>query len=135
MSSKQIEAAGGVVLRERLNGVTEVLVVHRLRYDDWSLPKGKLDRGESGGQAALREVFEETGVRCELGERLPDVRYSVDGRPKRVKFWTMPVVEDLGRPVDEDEVDEVRWAAVDEAPSLLTYPHDVATLSAALELR
>ncbi len=134
MSLKRVEAAGGVVLRSAA-GSTEVLVVHRPRYDDWSLPKGKLDKGETGKQAALREVLEETGVRCELGERLPDVQYTVDGRPKRVKWWTMTVVEELGRIADPDEVDEVRWVDVEDLARLGLRPSDLATVDAALARR
>ena len=134
MSLKRVEAAGGVVLRSAA-GSTEVLVVHRPRYDDWSLPKGKLDKGETGKQAALREVLEETGVRCELGERLPDVHYTVDGRPTRVKWWTMTVVEELGRIADPDEVDEVRWVDVEDLARLGLRPSDLATVDAALAQR
>ena len=132
MSPKQIEAAGGVVVRVGSDGSTEVLVVRRERYEDWSLPKGKVDQGERARDAALREVLEETGLRCELGERLPSVRYEVGGRPKRVKWWTMTVVEDTGGPVDVDEVSEVRWVPVDEVAELLSYADDRATVDAAL---
>ena len=135
MSPKQIEAAGGVVVRVGSDGSTEVLVVRRERYEDWSLPKGKVDQGERARDAALREVLEETGLRCELGERLPSVRYEVGGRPKRVKWWTMTVVEDTGGPVDVDEVSEVRWVAVDAVGELLSYPDEAATLAEALHRR
>ena len=131
----RIEAAGGVVLRAGADGATEVLVVHRERYGDWSLPKGKRDKGESGKDAALREVLEETGVRCELGDPLPPVFYEVDGRPKRVKWWTMTVVEDLGGPVDQDEVDEVRWVDVRDLQRLGLRDSDLATVERALEVR
>ena len=131
---RRIEAAGGVVLRVGANGATEVLVVHRKHYDDWSLPKGKRNKGESGKDAALREVLEETGVRCELGLPLPATFYEVDGRPKRVKWWAMTVVDDQGGPVDTDEVDEVRWVPVDAVRTMLRYPDDVSTIGAALDL-
>ena len=130
MSTTRVEAAGGVVLRGAV-GSTEVLVVHRPRYDDWSLPKGKLERGERAKVAALREVLEETGVHCVLGTRLPDVTYLHEGVPKRVKWWVMSVVEDRGHTPD-DEVQEVRWIEVEAALEVLTYPDDVATLTAAL---
>ena len=92
-----IEAAGGVVWRRGSKGSLKVLLVHRPRYDDWSLPKGKLDPGESHRHAALREVEEETGLRCKLGEELPEVRYEDrKGRAKRVRYWSMePVDGDL----------------------------------------
>jgi 8-oxo-dGTP diphosphatase len=129
--SKRIEAAGGVVLRDGATGATEVLVVRRRRYQDWSLPKGKLEQGERARDAALREVLEETGVDCVLGTRLPDVTYLHEGFPKRVKWWVMTVVEDRGHTPD-DEVQEVRWIEVEAAQEVLTYPDDVATLTAAL---
>ena len=106
----QVRAAGGVVLRDRA-GETEVLVVHRPRYDDWSLPKGKLDQGESWEECALREVHEETGVAVALGPELTEINYTDrKGRPKTVRWWLMTAVE--GHPshrgVDR-EVDEARW--------------------------
>ncbi|MBU3674445.1 MAG: NUDIX hydrolase [Solirubrobacteraceae bacterium] len=115
---RRIEAAGGVVIRDG-----KVAVVHRDRYDDWSLPKGKLDKGESFEQAALREVLEETGLQVELGEELEPVSY-VDqkGRPKVVRYWLMEVVG--GEFQANDEVDELRWLAPAEAVGLLSYPHD-----------
>ena len=114
----RVEAAGGLILREGL-----VAVVHRGRYDDWSLPKGKLDEGESFEEAALREVREETGLDCELGEELEPVSY-VDGkgRPKLVRYWMMTVVGGEFEP--NDEVDDLRWLVPSEAMILLSYPHD-----------
>jgi len=115
----EVLAAGGVVVRSG-----EVCLVHRPRYDDWSLPKGKLDPGESFEQAALREVQEETGLRCELREELPEVRYTDNkDRLKLVRYWLMGVVGDDGFEAD-DEVDELRWVAAEEALALLSYPHD-----------
>ena len=123
----EIRAAGGVVI----DG-DRVVVVHRPRHDDWSLPKGKLDDGESFEAAALREIEEECGLRCELVRELPTSRYRVGGRPKRVRWWVMRVVEDLGTENTDDEVDELRWLAPDEARSLLTYAPDRDLVSAAL---
>src|SRR5215218_11001000 len=91
----QVKASGGVVWRRGERGL-EVVVVHRPRYDDWSLPKGKLDPGEDWEAAALREVEEEVGLRCVLEEELPATEYVVDGRPKRVRWWRMRALEDLG---------------------------------------
>jgi 8-oxo-dGTP diphosphatase len=117
---RQVRAAGGLVVDDR----SRVAVVHRPRYDDWSLPKGKLQAGESWEDAALREVEEECGVRCTLGEPLPSDSYMDNkGRPKTVRWWRMTPVEDLGFTPD-DEVDELRWLARDEAMDLLSYAHD-----------
>jgi 8-oxo-dGTP diphosphatase len=125
--SSEIEAGGGVVVDEE----GRVLLVHRPEYDDWSLPKGKLDKGESFEEAALREVEEETGVRCELVRSLPDVRYSVRGKPKVVRYWLMRVVSDSGFEPNS-EVDEVRWVSPEEAVEVLTYDRDKGVVSAAV---
>ena len=118
-----IEAAGGVVWRRDDDGRVRVLLVHRPRYDDWSLPKGKLDSGESARDAALREVLEETGLRCKAARRLADVRYhDRKGRPKRVRYWEMTPVGGKFRP--NHEVDEVRWVPVDDVASIVSYPRD-----------
>jgi 8-oxo-dGTP diphosphatase len=121
-----VEAAGGVVVR---NG--RVLLVHRPRYDDWSLPKGKLDAGESFEEAALREVEEETGLRARLVRELPSVEYEAKGRPKIVRYWLMEVEDDPGF-VPNDEVDEVRWLPLDEALALLSYDRDHDLVRAAV---
>jgi 8-oxo-dGTP diphosphatase len=114
----QIRAAGGVVLRDG-----RVAVVHRPKYDDWSLPKGKLDPGESFEDAALREVEEETGLRCTLVRELPAVEYEVRGKPKLVRYWAMEVEDETPFEPNE-EVDEVRWLEPDEALALLSYDRD-----------
>jgi 8-oxo-dGTP diphosphatase len=124
----EVRAAGGVLTR-RAGDVVEVLVVHRPRYDDWSLPKGKADDGEPDEAAARREVEEETGVCPRLGEELSTIRYrDRKDRPKRVRYWHMTVDHD--RPfVPSSEVDEVRWIPLAEAGTLLSYPHDRALLA------
>jgi 8-oxo-dGTP diphosphatase len=99
-----------------------VLVVHRPRYDDWSLPKGKLRLGESWETAALREVEEETGLVCELGEFLGSTQYGL----KEVRYFRMTAD---GEPAAQNEVDEVRWLPIAEAASLLTYERDVELVS------
>lgn len=125
MSGRRVEAAGGLVVRDGL-----VLLVHRPRYDDWTLPKGKLDAGETFEQAALREVEEETGVRCVLGDELPSTEYRDNkGRPKIVRYWRMEVEHDPGFEPN-DEVDAVRWVAPAEAGALLTYERDAEVLAA-----
>lgn len=128
-----IEAAGGAVWRRTAKGTIKVLLVHRPRYDDWSFPKGKLDPGESARDAAVREVDEETGLRCELGPELAAIRY-VDnkGRSKRVRYWVMQPVSGAFEP--NDEVDEVRWCPLEQAPELLTYVHDIAIVDSVRDL-
>jgi len=118
----QIRAAGGVVARER-DGALEIAAVHRPRYGDWSLPKGKLLTGEGWEAGALREVEEETGLRCELGEELESASYlDRRGRRKLVRYWLM---RPLGGEFEPgDEVDELRWLSPAEAASALTYEHD-----------
>ena len=121
---REVQAAGGAVLRARDGGGVELCVVHRPRYGDWSLPKGKLERGESFEEAAVREVLEETGLRCRLRQELEEVRYpDRKGRPKLVRYWLMDVAEDTGF-VPNDEVDEVRWLEFPAAANLLSYEHD-----------
>jgi 8-oxo-dGTP diphosphatase len=119
MSSDEIQAAGGVLMRDGL-----LAVVHRPRYDDWSLPKGKLDRGESFEDAALREVWEETGIRARLERELPEVRYTVRERPKLVRYWLMSVESERDSFEPNDEVDELRWLPPGAALELLSYDRD-----------
>lgn len=129
-----IEAAGGVIWRTTVEHAVEVLLVHRPRYDDWSLPKGKLEPGETHHAAALREVAEETGLVCRTGEELPEMRYrDRKDRPKRVRYWAMEVLS--GEFASNDEVDEVRWTRLDEAAGLLSYRHDDEVLAGLRRLR
>jgi len=130
-----VEAAGGVVLRGG-SEEPEVLVVHRVRYDDWSLPKGKLDPGEAHEVAAVREVEEETGVRAEVVAELSQVVYQVVDGWKRVRWFVMEHLS--GDPADREadrEVDDARWVDAQQAPHLLTYPADVELLTEALSNR
>jgi 8-oxo-dGTP pyrophosphatase MutT (NUDIX family) len=117
MVVRPARAAGGIVVRDG-----RVLVVHRPRYDDWSLPKGKLKLGESWEAAALREVEEETGLRCELGELVGATRYGL----KEVRYFRMSC---KGEPRAQNEVDEVRWVALGDAAELLSYERDADLLS------
>ncbi|WP_337059822.1 NUDIX hydrolase [Kineococcus sp. G2] len=133
-----VEAAGCVVVRRGRGGEPQVLLVHRPATPrhgrDWSWPKGKLEEGEPHAVAAVRETLEETGCRVLLTRPLPELRYRVEGgRRKRVRYWlafTAPG-EAAGTP-SPDEVDEVRWCSAEQARELLTYPHDVRVLDAAL---
>jgi 8-oxo-dGTP pyrophosphatase MutT (NUDIX family) len=126
----EVKAAGGVVWRRDDGGAPELALVHRPRYDDWSLPKGKLDPGEDWQQAALREVWEEIGLRCRPGDELPPVFYDDHkGRAKAVRYWMMEPQDGTFTP--NDEVDEMRWMDVEAAAALLTYPHDAELVRAA----
>jgi 8-oxo-dGTP diphosphatase len=118
-----VRAGGGVVIRDG-----RVLLIHRPRYDDWSVPKGKLEPGESWQTGALREVEEETGLRCEVGEELGRAHY-VDrsGRDKEVRYYRMTSADE---PVAQNEVDEVRWVRLEEAAGLLSYKRDAELLKA-----
>lgn len=127
--SDVILAAGGVPWRRKKSGNVEVLLVHRPKYDDWSLPKGKLDEGESAEEAAVREAEEETGFRVKLGDELPSTDYHDRfGRPKHVRYWVMDIAGGEFRP--NREVDEVRWLSVGEGEELLTYARDRDVLKA-----
>jgi len=128
-----VQAAGAVVTRRG----GQVLLVHRPRYDDWSFPKGKLDRGEHITAAAVREVAEETGVDIRLGPPLRSQRYAAGNRMKAVHYW-------IGRAVGDDdvssyrpnaEIDGVAWVSYDDAMGMLTYPYDRETLREAKAFR
>ncbi|MGO9872436.1 MAG: NUDIX hydrolase [Acidimicrobiia bacterium] len=121
-----VRAAGGVVTRvaDPDGHDVEVLVVHRPRYDDWSLPKGKREPGERDEDTAIREVAEETGYQCTLGDELATVRYlDRRGGDKQVRFWRMTVIAAMDWSPNE-EVDERRWISPAVAATLLTYEAD-----------
>ncbi len=111
-----VRAAGGIVVREGA-----ILVVHRPRYGDWSLPKGKLEDGESWAQAAQREVEEETGLRCVVEEEVGRTHYAVAEGPKEVRYFRMTAT---GEARAQNEVDELRWLTPDGAAALLSYDYD-----------
>jgi 8-oxo-dGTP diphosphatase len=119
-----VRAAGGVLYRTGATGVPEVCLVHRPRYDDWSLPKGRVDEDEPELAAAVREVAEETGVAGIPEFGLPEVSYRLpDGRPKTVRFWLMRAA--AGGPIkDTHEVDKLAWLALPEAALRLSYPDE-----------
>lgn len=126
VSGKRVEAAGGVVWRRTPGGI-EVVVVHRPRYDDWTLPKGKLHPGEGHPDAAVREVHEETGLTASRGAELAPSHYlDGRGRPKMVRWWAM--TPQGGGFVPGDEVDDSRWVPVADAGDVLTYERDLEVL-------
>ncbi|TFV89236.1 NUDIX hydrolase [Blastococcus sp. CT_GayMR16] len=117
-----VAAAGGAVWRHAPDGGTEVAVVHRPRYDDWSLPKGKLDAGEHALAAAVREVVEETGLEVDAGRRSVQTCYAVPEGTKRVDYWLMQAVGGDFEP--NDEVDELRWLPISVAGELCSHQQD-----------
>jgi 8-oxo-dGTP diphosphatase len=134
----EVRAAGGVVVRGAAGAAHETLLVHRPAYDDWTLPKGKAEPGEDDAACALREVEEETALRCLLGEELTTVRYrDRRGRDKQVRYWLMrpdPAAAAAGAGfIPGDEIDAVRWLPLDDAATLLTYPLDRDVLASAAE--
>ena len=127
--SKLIRAAGAVAWRLGPDGgETQVLLVHRTKYDDWSLPKGKQEPGEPLPMTAAREVLEESGARLTLGRRLISVRYKVSGRPKRVHYWSARVAATDAAAVPNTEVDQVAWLPLAQAGERASYGHDVNVL-------
>jgi 8-oxo-(d)GTP phosphatase len=117
-------AAGGVLWRITPSGL-EIALIHRPKYDDWSLPKGKLTSEEHVLAAAVREVEEETGVAARLGRPLPSQHYLVDGRPKEVQYWGASARHRSDRPFSpNDEVDGLVWLPVGEAERQLTHARD-----------
>lgn len=122
LARPEVTAAGGVVVR-RDGGGPRVAVIHRPKYMDWSLPKGKLEPGEAWLDAALREVEEETGYRCRPARELSSVSYlDRKGRRKLVRYWLMEPLEGSFEP--HGEIDELRWLGSERAQRQLTYEHD-----------
>jgi 8-oxo-dGTP diphosphatase len=123
-----VHAFGGVVWERDESGMLKIVVVHRPRYDDWSLPKGKVNPRETPEQTALREVEEETGIVCKVGPFIMEVCYPLtDGRMKKVGFYDMRPVSTRQRPPDA-EIDQVLWWTLDEANSRLTHTYDKEVL-------
>ena len=128
-----IEAAGGVVWRMTNEGRVEVVLVHRPRRGDWSLPKGKLRRRESAQAAAQREVLEETGLVCELGPEVATSEYrDRKDRPKRVRYFAAEALS--GRFRRNAEVDQIRWVPLADAPRHLSYARDALVLAAFVDV-
>lgn len=126
----EVRAAGTVLSRHAESGA-EVALIHRSRYDDWSLPKGKREPGEHLLETAVREVAEETGIRVVLGRLLGHASYQSFGRPKRVDYWAARPADTGARPgfVPNDEVDALDWLPVPAAPGRLSYQRDISLLA------
>jgi 8-oxo-dGTP diphosphatase len=122
-----IKAAGGILQRSTSRG-DEVMVVYRKRHQDWTLPRGKVKDGESFQEAAMREVQEETGCSCRIGNYLGTISYSDNGVPKVVLFWKMSVIDDKG-PKKNEEIGEALWLPVAEAIERLSHAQEKALLS------
>ena len=123
-----IRAAGAVAWRPGPDG-DEVLLVHRAKYDDWSLPKGKQEPDEPLPVTAAREVLEESGVTIALGRHLAPVRYKVNGNPKQVDYWAADVIAVDEAAVPNNEVDEIAWLPIADALTRVSYNQDLAVLS------
>jgi 8-oxo-(d)GTP phosphatase len=122
VSAKVVSAAGAVLWRPCANESVEVAIIHRPRYDDWSLPKGKMDPGETEPVTAIRELFEETGHHAQLGLRLQNVSYPIDQGVKRVRYWAARSLG--GEFTPSREVDELIWLSTSDAIKKVSYPHD-----------
>ncbi|WP_175409291.1 NUDIX hydrolase [Streptomyces sp. TRM64462] len=126
-----VQAAGCVLWRRSpQTGALEICLIHRPKYDDWSLPKGKLKRGETLLAAALREVREETGHTCAPGPRLGTLAYTAKGRPKQVTYWSAESTGGTFTP--NAEVDRIVWLPPDEARARLSHPTDRPLITALL---
>ncbi|HZP52460.1 NUDIX domain-containing protein [Actinocrinis sp.] len=136
-SGKPVHAAGAVLWRQGPAGL-EVALIHRPRYDDWSLPKGKVDHGEHTVLTAVREVFEETGRRVVLGRRLPSISYRVLGGTKRVRYWAgraLPESDEDAAFQPNHEVDQIDWLRPQAALDRLTRPLDATVLASFMRAR
>lgn len=121
-----IVAAGGLLWRPSARHTVEVALVHRPRYKDWSLPKGKAVEGETAPLTAAREVMEETGFRAAIGRRLTTVRYTVSAGPKQVEYYAARLID--GDFAPNSEVDKLRWLPLKKARERMTYEFDCVVL-------
>lgn len=122
--TRVIKAAGGLVFRETAKGNLKILIAHRPRYDDWGLPKGKADKGETPEATAVREVLEETGYHCRIVSSIGTTRYRIDGGIKEVSWFAMRPLPDSPGFKKNKEVDEIRWISRKKAKAALDYEND-----------
>lgn len=122
--ARVIKAAGGLVFRENSKGKLKILVAHRPRYDDWGLPKGKADKGETPEETAIREVLEETGYHCRIVAPIGTTRYRINSGIKEVNWFAMRPLPDSPGFKKNKEVDEIRWISRKKAKQELDYEND-----------
>jgi 8-oxo-(d)GTP phosphatase len=131
-AAEVVRAAGGLVWRDSSRGRL-IALVHRPKYDDWTFPKGKLNRSEGWQKGALREVREETGLGVRLGDFAGGCAYITGGRPKVVLYWNMELNgKQRFAPADEDEVDALEWRSAAQARRRLTYARERRVLAESL---
>jgi broad specificity phosphatase PhoE/8-oxo-dGTP pyrophosphatase MutT (NUDIX family) len=128
--TRVIQAAGGLVFRENSKGKLKILVAHRPRYDDWGLPKGKADKGETPEETAVREVLEETGFHCRVIAPLGTTRYRINSGIKEVHWFAMRPLPDSPGFERNKEVDRIKWISRKEAKALLDYENDRGLVAA-----
>ena len=127
--TRVVRAAGGLVFRRTPKGKLKLLVAHRPSYDDWSLPKGKADKGETPEETAVREVLEETGYHCRIVAPLGTNRYRISNGVKEVAWFAMrPLPDSPGFEVN-DEIDEIKWVSRKKAEQILDYENDRSLVS------
>ena len=131
--SQLIQAAGAVLWRWDKKKEIEIALIHRPRYDDWSLPKGKLEKGESHIACAFREVLEETGITAIFGPELGQTLYKVEGAPKVARYWSAQAPDTPEGKPDPKEVDQIKWASPKEAKKILTNKDDCKIIDFFLE--
>jgi len=127
-----IQAAGAVLWRKSDKSKLEIAIIHRPRYDDWSLPKGKVETGESHISAGYREIQEETGYESTFGPEIGTVVYKLEGAPKEVRYWAAAATVKTGTP-NPQEVDEISWLEPEKAKEKLTNKDDRAIVNFFLE--
>ncbi len=132
-SNPVIQAAGGILWKKD-GKKNKLVIVHRHKHDDWSLPKGKVDKGENWKQAAKREVLEETGYVGKIKKYAGSISYLLDGTPKVVLFWHMSVKSEKPGKMN-GEVDEVRWVTIDQAAEMLDYPDEIELIQSSVPKR